>query len=107
MLLIPRTHGSIDHAYHLYPLQIYLEKLPFTKPQFFKEMNQAGIKLQVHYIPIHTQPFYKNKYGFEFGDFPVSENFYYRVVSIPLYPSLTHTEVEKVVADISSFAKSH
>jgi dTDP-4-amino-4,6-dideoxygalactose transaminase len=69
-------------------------------------MKKLGINLQVHYIPVHTQPFYKNKYGFEFGDFPVSENFYDRVVSIPLYPSLTDAEVEKVVADISSFVES-
>ena len=106
MLLIPGIHGSTDHAYHLYPLQIDFDKLTLTKSEFFNKMKKLGINLQVHYIPVHTQPFYKNKYGFELGDFPVSENFYDRVVSIPLYPSLTDAEVEKVVADISSFVES-
>ena len=106
MLLIPRTHGSIDHAYHLYPLQIDFEKLTSTKPQFFEAMEKAGIRLQVHYIPVHTQPFYQKNYGFEVGNFPVTENFYDRAISIPLYPSLTDAEVEKVVADISSFVES-
>ena len=103
---ITTVHDSIDHAYHLYPLQINFERLLLTKPEFFKKMKKLGINLQVHYIPVHTQPFYKNKYGFEFGDFPVSENFYDRVVSIPLYPSFTDAEWEKVVTDISSFVKS-
>ena len=106
MLLIPETHSSTNHAYHLYPLQIDFEKLPFTTPQFFENMKQAGIRLQVHYIPIHTQPFYKNKYGFELGDFPMSEQFYDRAISIPLYPSLTDVEVEKVVTDITKFVES-
>ena len=106
MFLIPETHDSVDHAYHIYPLQIVFEELSFTKPHFFQKMKQAGIRLQVHYIPLHIQPFYKNKYGFESGDFPVSENFYDRVVSIPLYPSFTDAELEEVVTDISSFVKS-
>jgi UDP-4-amino-4,6-dideoxy-N-acetyl-beta-L-altrosamine transaminase len=106
MFLIPEIHDFVDHAYHLYPLQIVFEELSFTKPHFFQKMKQAGIRLQVHYIPLHIQPFYKNKYGFESGDFPVSENFYDRVVSIPLYPSFTDAELEEVVTDISSFVKS-
>ena len=70
-------------------------------------MEKAGIRLQVHYIPVHTQPFYKKNYGFEVGNFPVTENFYDRAISIPLYPSLTDVEVEKVVEDITSFASQN
>ena len=105
-LIVPETANNINHAYHLYPLQIDFEKLPYTKPQFFKEMKQAKINLQVHYIPVHTQPFYRKNYGFDVGDFPVAEKFYHNSISIPMYPSLTDAEVEKVVKDITNFVDS-
>ena len=106
ILTIPKTDSSIDHAYHLYPLQIDFEKLSFTKPDFFQKVKQAGINLQVHYIPVHLQPFYNRNYGFTSGYCTIAENFYDRVVSIPLYPSITDAEVKKVVKDIIGFAES-
>ena len=105
-LKIPETHNSIDHAYHLYPLQIDFNKLSLTKTKFFQKMKHVGINLQIHYIPVHLQPFYKRNYGFKPGDYPIAEKFYDRVVSIPLYPSLNDAEVQKVVGDIKHFIKS-
>jgi len=105
-LKIPEAHNSVGHAYHLYPLQIDFEKLSLTKPDFFQKMKQLGINLQVHYIPVHLQPFYKRNHGFKPGDYPIAENFYDQVVSIPLYPSLTDVEIEKVVTDITKFVES-
>ena len=99
-LKIPETHSFFYHAYHLYPLQINFEKLFLTKPEIFKKMKNTGINLQVHYIPVHLQPFYKKKYGFEQGDFPVSENFYRNEVSLPIYPGLSTDDVELVVKSI-------
>ena len=99
-LKIPATHNSVENAYHLYPLQINFEKLLLTKPEIFKKMKNTGINLQVHYIPVHLQPFYKKKYGFEQGDFPVSENFYRNEVSLPIYPGLSTDDVELVVKSI-------
>jgi dTDP-4-amino-4,6-dideoxygalactose transaminase len=104
-LKVPETHNTVGHAYHLYPLQIDFEKLSINKPDFFQKMKQTGINLQVHYIPVHLQPFYKSNYGFTSGDYPISENFYKRTVSIPVYPSLTKAEVEKVVKDIASLVE--
>jgi dTDP-4-amino-4,6-dideoxygalactose transaminase len=99
-LKIPISNGSNDHAYHLFPLQIKFEKLFLTKLEIFKKMKNTGINLQVHYIPVHLQPFYKKKYGFEQGDFPVSENFYRNEVSLPIYPDLTTDDVSLVVSNI-------
>ena len=84
----------------LYPLQIDFEKLLLTKPQYFEEMKQAGINLQVHYIPVHLQPFYQKNYEFNSGDFPVSENFYRKEVSLPIYPHLSIENVSFVVNNI-------
>ena len=59
----------------------------------------------VHYIPVHLLSYYRKRFGYKRGDFPVAEKIYDRTISIPLYPSLTDTEVEKVVEDIVAFIK--
>ena len=102
-LIIPQLHSLVQHAYHLYPLQINFEKLAINKQEFFKEMKASGINLQVHYLPIYRQPFYQKNFGYKSGDYPVAEKFYDRAVSIPIYPSLTNAEVEKVVEKIIGF----
>ena len=59
-------------------------------------MQKAGISLQVHYIPLHLQPYMQRHYGFKAGDFPHTERFYREAVSLPIYPLLTDDEVKMV-----------
>ena len=102
-LTIPRVKDAIGHGYHLYPLQIHFEKLSLTKVELFEKMQNAGIYLQVHYIPVHLQPFYQKKYGFTNGDFPISENFYQNEVSLPVYPDLSNDDQGKVIKKIGEY----
>ena len=60
-------------------------------------MHSNGINLQVHYIPVHLQPFYQKKYGFKHGDYPNAEKFYNHQLSLPIYPELANEEVEYVI----------
>ena len=76
---------DVQHSYHLYPLQINFKSFEINKRDFFIKMKKSGINLQVHYIPIHYQPFYANKFGFKKGDFPNSEKFYENVFSMPIF----------------------
>ena len=99
-LIIPISTSSFDHAYHLYPLQINFNNLDLTKTNFFHKMKESGINLQVHYIPAHLQPFYKENYGFNIGDFPVSEIFYNNEISLPIYPDLSKDDVSTVEYNI-------
>jgi UDP-4-amino-4,6-dideoxy-N-acetyl-beta-L-altrosamine transaminase len=99
-LKIPKAQSAVEHSYHLYPLQIDFEKISLTKVQFFEKMKKAGINLQVHYIPIHLQPYYRKKYGLQKGEFPVSENFYYNELSLPIYPDLSINDISLVVDNI-------
>ena len=66
-------------------------------------MKKVGINLQVHYIPIHLQPYYQNRYGFSLGDFPVSENYYRNEISLPIYPDLSMDDVSLVIKNIMKF----
>ena len=57
--------------------------------------------LHVHYIPVHTQPFYKNKYGFKVGQFEIAESFYNYEVSLPIYPDLSEQDLNKVINELN------
>jgi len=100
MLKIPKFRNSIDHAFHLYPLQIDFDRLAVKKHEFFKKMNGASVNLQVHYIPVHLQPYYQKNYKFKQGEFPLSEIFYSKEVSLPIYPDLHSDELQFVVTKI-------
>ena len=91
------------HAYHFYPLQINFEKIKISKRVLFKKLEKRNIKLQVHYIPVHLHPYYKKKFGFRKGNFPVAEKFYEKEISLPVYFSLKRKEIYKVIKSIKTF----
>ena len=89
-------------ALHLYPIQVDLNGVDKSRQQIFDELRQNGIGVNVHYIPVHTHPYYQNM-GFKKGDFPNSENYYDNAISIPIFQGLTielQNEVIKVLKDI-------
>ena len=96
----PHISENVKHAYHLYPLQIKFDRLKISKKELFAKLKEQRILGQVHYIPVHLQPFYRKKFGFKPGDFPVSEKFYEQEISIPMYPTLTNEDLEYITAAI-------
>ena len=97
----PFESKHCEHSFHLYPLQIKFQNIRISKKVLFHKLFKKGINLQVHYIPIHLQEFYKKKFGFKVGDFPISENFYRNVVSLPIYYSIKKENLKKIVFEIS------
>ena len=91
-------------ALHLYPIQINLEGTNKSRQNIFSELRKNDIGVNVHYIPIHTQPYYQ-KFGYQKGDFPNAEKFYSRSLSLPLYFDMTYEQqdfVLKVLARAAS-----
>ncbi len=101
--IVPKVEKNYEHSYHLYPLQINFNLLKISKRELFNKMKKKNINLQVHYIPIHLQPYYKKNFKFKSGDFPIVENFYQKEVSLPIYFSLKSNEINKVIKYIKQF----
>lgn len=101
-LILPYEDENVDSNFHLYILQVK-ENPGFDRYDLFTYFQSKNYQPMVHYIPVHLLGYYRKRYGYKRGDFPVSEKFYDRALSIPLYPSLTDAEVEMVVDDISTF----
>ena len=84
-------------AWHLYAVELKNEQAAVTRAQVFKALRDASIGVNVHYIPIHTQPYYR-QLGFKPGDFPAAEAYYAQAISLPLFPELTDEQQDRVVA---------
>ncbi|MEW6005437.1 MAG: UDP-4-amino-4,6-dideoxy-N-acetyl-beta-L-altrosamine transaminase [Stygiobacter sp.] len=106
-VVTPFVSKNVKHAYHLYPLQIKFDKLKIDKKEFYFRLKENGVVFQVHYIPVHLQPFYRKKFGFKAGDFPVAEKFYEREISIPIYPTLTKKDLKFITNAIKKTLDSY
>lgn len=95
-ILLPWQHPDTYSAYHLYVICLEKDKITKTHKQVFEELRQAGIGVNLHYIPVHTQPYYR-QFGFNWGDFPVSEYYYSTAISIPMYSAMTEAEQDRVI----------
>jgi len=88
-------------AWHLYAIEIDARRTGVSRRQVFDALRQAGIGVNVHYIPIHTQPFYR-RLGFRWGDFPHAEAYYRGCLSLPLYPALSEAQQDRVIAALAA-----
>ncbi len=98
----PQPDNQSRHAYHLYPLLLPEE---VDRRACFEYMRAANIGVQVHYIPVHLQPYYKEHYGYRFGDFPIAEAFYQREISLPIFPGLTEEQQDYVIETLREGAR--
>lgn len=98
--ILPTELNKIKHAYHLFPLQIMFEKTKFNKNLLFKIFSKIGVRLQVHYIPIHLQPFYKKNFKINRKELLNSEEFYKRVISLPIFPGIKKNHLSKIIKQL-------
>ncbi|MCX6113053.1 MAG: UDP-4-amino-4,6-dideoxy-N-acetyl-beta-L-altrosamine transaminase [Proteobacteria bacterium] len=104
-LITPYQEEGVFSALHLYVLKIDFNKIEKTRKQVMEELKEKNIGTQVHYIPVHTQPYYVKTFGYKQGDYPNAEKYYEQALSIPLYPKMTEEEVEWVVDNIKGLKR--
>lgn len=98
---LPWQHPDTESSFHLYSIRCLDSNAGSGRREIFDKLRQAGIIVNVHYKPVHTQPYYQ-KLGFSAGDFPVAERFYSQAISIPMFAALTETAVTTVIDAITS-----
>jgi len=96
-LKLPVEPADRESAWHLYVVEIDATRCAVSRAQVFARLREAGIGVNVHYIPIHLQPYYR-RLGFSPGQFPASEAYYANALSLPLFPRLTLAQQEEVTA---------
>jgi dTDP-4-amino-4,6-dideoxygalactose transaminase len=96
LILPPRGDAQNQHSWHLYAVRL-TDDAPVERDRFIERMFEAGIGVSVHYIPLHLQPYWRDRYGLKPEQFPHSQRAYERIVSLPLYTRMTDADADRVV----------
>ena len=101
LVLPPRPPAGDEHAWHLYVVRL-ADDAPVTRDAFIEAMYGAGFGCSVHYIPLHLQPYWRERYGLTPAMFPASQHAFERMVSLPLYTRMSDEDVERVCDSVAT-----
>jgi len=93
----PAVRPEVNPAWHLYAIRLDLEKLTADRAQIFRALRAENIGVNVHYIPVHLHPYYRERFGYKGGEFPVAEDGYARLISLPMFHGMNDRDVEDVI----------
>jgi UDP-4-amino-4,6-dideoxy-N-acetyl-beta-L-altrosamine transaminase len=94
---VPWQHEDAYSGLHLYVIRLHLDNISCSHREVFEALREQGIGVNLHYIPVHTQPYYRSL-GFKPGGFPEAEQYYREAISLPMYPTMTEAEQDRVVS---------
>ena len=106
-VVTPIEREGTTHAWHLYVVRLRPEMLTISRDDFIVAMKERGIGTSVHFIPIHHHPYYRETFGWAPGDFPVADQAFETMVSLPLYTRMTETEVDRVASAVEEIVRRH
>jgi dTDP-4-amino-4,6-dideoxygalactose transaminase len=106
-ILLPEKLPGRNHTYHLYPIRLNTKLLQLNRSEFSDQMRARNIGTSVHFIPLHRHPFYHERYGCRPEQFPVCEEIYQGLLSLPLYPRMTDEDAVDVIAAVREIIAAH
>jgi perosamine synthetase len=104
---IPRAVSGTQHAWHLYAIKVKPEVLTLSRDQIIEELKQRGIGTSVHFIPLHTHPYYQKNLGYRPGQFPNAERHFEGAISLPLFPGMITEDADRVIGALHELAVKH
>jgi len=96
-LISPAVRDEVNPAWHLYPVRLDRGKLKTDRGQVFQALRAENIGVNVHYIPVHRHPYYSERFGYRGGEYPVAEEAYDRLISLPMFHGMTDEDVDDVI----------
>ncbi len=100
-IISPTEAEGVKAVYHLYVIQLRTEMLKVGRKEVFDALQAENIGVNVHYMPLHLQPFYQKKFGYKKGDYPNAEAYYERAITLPIFPAMTNKDVQDVVKAVT------
>ena len=96
----PSVRSNVNHAWHLYPIRLDLSKVSADRGQIFRALRAENIGVNVHYIPVHLHSYYRERFGYKGGQYPVAEDAYERLISLPMFHGMSDQDVDDVIAAV-------
>jgi perosamine synthetase len=100
-VLPPQAREDVNPAWHLYPIRLDLTRLSAGRGEMFRALRAENIGVNVHYIPVHRHPYYRDRFGYKGGEYPVAEAAYEALISLPMFHGMTDSDLEDVVHALS------
>jgi perosamine synthetase len=106
-IVVPAVRSEVVPAWHLYPIRLDLPKLDVGRAEIFRALRAENIGVNVHYIPVHLHPYYKDRFGYRGGEFPVAEAAYESLISLPMFHGMSDADVGDVIAAVSKVSEAY
>jgi len=106
-IICPRADEYVQHAWHLYVIQLDLDRLRIGRNEFVQLLQQEQIGCSVHFIPLHLHPYYRDTWKYNAEDCPVATSVYQRTLSLPLYPKMSEGDVWRVITIVRDLVHRH
>ena len=106
-VIVPAVRNGVEPAWHLYPIRLNLEALAAGRAEIFRALRAENMGVNVHYIPVHKHPYYRECFGYKGGEFPVAEDAYERLISLPMFHAMTDADVEDVIAAVNKVCEAY
>jgi perosamine synthetase len=103
----PSVRPDVNPAWHLYPVRINTAQLNTDRGQVFRALRAENIGVNVHYIPVHLHPYYRDRFGYRAGEYPVAEKGYEQLISLPMFHGMTEQDVEDVIGAVSKVSAAY
>ena len=104
---LPARAADLEHAWHLYVIQINPEKLTIDRNQFIELLKQERIGTSVHFIPLHLHPYYREAFGYTPADFPNATAAFKRIISLPIFPGMRQQDVRRVITSVRGIVERY
>jgi perosamine synthetase len=106
-MLAPSVRPNVNPAWHLYPIRVNPARLNADRAHIFRALRAENIGVNVHYIPVHRHPYYRDRFGYRSGEYPVAEAAYEQLISLPMFHGMIDQEVEDVIAAVSKVLEAY
>jgi perosamine synthetase len=98
---LPAVRPEVNPAWHLFPIRIRPEQLSAGRAEVFRALRAENLGVNVHYVPVHMHPYYRDQFGYRGGEYPVAEDAYERLISLPMFHGMSNRDVEDVIAAVT------
>jgi perosamine synthetase len=106
-IIVPHVNEDAEHAWHLYVIQLDLQRLRIGRDEMIDLLKEEGIGTSVHFIPLHLHPYYRHNSTYAHENFPVANQVFTRIISLPIYPKMTEADVQRVIEVVRRLIQEH
>ncbi|MDT7041518.1 DegT/DnrJ/EryC1/StrS family aminotransferase [Candidatus Nitronereus thalassa] len=106
-IIRPSVADNVQHAWHLYVMQLDVERLRIGRNEFIEILKNYNIGTSVHFIPLHLHPYYRQTFGYQPEDFPNARACFERIISLPIYPKMTEADIEYVIEVVREIIRTY